>query len=225
MKHWNRPQLIALLLALLTISVFWSVSRNDFVNYDDPDYVTANSQVQRGLTWDGIKWAFGNLHGEKTYWHPITWLSHMVDCQLFGLNPTAHHLVNLLFHTANTVLLFILLQQLTGALWRSALVAALFSIHPLQVDTVAWVTERKNLLSALFWILTLLAYVRYVRQRRFATYAPVVLLFTIGLMCKPAIVVLPGALALLDIWPLRRLAWTQQHLPAATAGQLAPETA
>src|SRR5436190_10809269 len=143
MRGLGREKWVVLLLVVLTWGVFWRVSRCEFVNYDDPDYVTANPMVQHGLTWEGVKWAFGNLHGQATYWHPITWLSHMLDCQLFGLNPAAHHLMNLLFHSANVLLLFVLLQQLTGAFWRSAFVAAIFAIHPLQVDTVAWVTERK----------------------------------------------------------------------------------
>ena len=215
--RWSAKKWLLLLLALLTLAAFWQVSRNDFVNYDDPDYVTGNAYVQQGLTWSGVKWAFGNLHGQATYWHPLTWLSHMLDYQLFGLNASAHHLVNLLFHTANVLLLFLVVNQLTGAIWRSAVIAALFAIHPLQVGTVAWVTERKNVLSGLFWLLTLWAYIRYARQPRAGRYALMLVLFVLGLLSKPVLVTLPAALLLLDIWPLRRFGWARQHLPTASA--------
>jgi len=193
-------------LALLTIVVFARVAGNDFVNYDDPDYVTANPYVQHGLTWEGIQWAFANLHGTATYWHPLTWISHMLDFQLFGLHPAGHHLTNLGLHTINVLLLFTLLVKLTGAVWRSAFVAAIFAIHPLQVDSVAWITERKNLLSGLFWFLTLLAYLRYVERRTVRDYVLVLFFFALGLMCKPVLVTLPAAMLLLDLWPLRRWA-------------------
>src|SRR5262249_30491392 len=161
-----------------------------------------NGIVQRGLTAEGLAWAFGQLHGTATYWHPLTWISHMLDCQLFGLKPGPHHLVNVLFHALNAVLLLVLLHRLTGALWRSAMVAALFAWHPLQVDTVAWVAERKNLLSACFWFLTLLAYVRYTQSPHPIRYGAVLVLFILGLMTKPVLVMLPVVLLLLDIWPL-----------------------
>jgi tetratricopeptide (TPR) repeat protein len=157
---------ICLLLSAVTLAVYWPVRHHEFVNYDDPDYVTDNAEIQGGISTAGLAWAFFNLHGKSTYWHPLTWVSHMLDCQLFGLNPGPHHLVNVLFHMANTVLVFLLLNRMTGFVWRSAMVAALFGLHPLQVDTVAWVTERKNVLSTLFWLLTMLAYVRYVEERR-----------------------------------------------------------
>src|SRR5438552_11037136 len=129
----RRTSTVAILLALLTAATFWQVSRLGFVSYDDPDYVTLNRVVQKGLSWQGLAWAFGNIHGEQTYWHPITWLSHMLDVQLFGLNPGAHHLVSLAFHIANAVLLFLILNAATGGFWTSALVAALFALHLLQV--------------------------------------------------------------------------------------------
>src|SRR4051812_37530695 len=150
-----RPWFASLILFVVTVTVFWPVTRHEFINYDDPDYVTANPHVQQGLTPDGLRWAVTQIHGEATYWHPITWLSHMLDCQLFGLNPGAHHLVNVLIHSANVILLFLLLHGMTGAFWRSFLVAAIFAIHPLQVDTVAWIAERKNVLSTMFLLLTL----------------------------------------------------------------------
>jgi tetratricopeptide (TPR) repeat protein len=157
----RRDWQIMALLAAATFAVFWQVSRHEFVNYDDPAYVTFNPMVQQGLTWPGVAWAFGELHGEATYWHPLTWLSHMLDCQLFGLKPAGHHLTSLLLHTLNTVLLFVVLRRMTGRRGPSAMVAALFALHPLQVDSVAWIAERKNLLSAFFGLLCLWAYARY----------------------------------------------------------------
>ena len=160
-KHIPREWITGLALAAVTLAVYWPVRHHAFINFDDPNYVTENWHVQAGITRPGMAWAFFNLHGEHSYWHPVTWVSHMLDCQLFGLNPGPHHLVNVAFHIANTLLLLVTLRRMTGALWRSAMVAGLFALHPLQVDTVAWVTERKNVLSTFFWLLTLWAYVRY----------------------------------------------------------------
>ena len=200
-----RQKLLVLLgLALVTFGAHWRVLQNDFVNYDDNDYVTDNRIVQQGLTKEGVAWAFGNLHGTKTYWHPLTWLSHMLDCQLFKLNPAGHHAMSLLLHTLNVLLLFLVLQRMTGACWRSAVVAAIWAEHPLQVDTVAWVTERKNILGALFWLLTIAAYLRYAAKPGRGRYVVVLLGMVLGLMCKPVLVTLPCALLLLDFWPLRR---------------------
>lgn len=200
----RRKRLLLLALVLITLAAHWRVLQNDFVNYDDNDYVTANPIVQKGLTVEGVKWAFGNLHGAKTYWHPLTWLSHMTDCQLFRLNPAGHHAMSLLFHTVNVLLLFLVLERMTGARWRSVVVAALWAVHPLQVDTVAWAAERKNLLSALFWLLTMAAYLRYAAKPGPGRYGLVLLGMALGLMCKPVLVTLPCALLLLDFWPLRR---------------------
>jgi tetratricopeptide (TPR) repeat protein len=152
------------LLAFTTLALYAPVYYHDFLSYDDGDYVTENPHVTGGLTKQGLIWAFVNLHGEHTYWHPLTWVSHMLDCQLFGLHPGPHHLVNVLFHSTNSVLLFLVLKRMTGAFGRSALVSALFALHPLQVDTVAWIAERKNLLSSLFWLLTMWAYLRYAEK-------------------------------------------------------------
>jgi tetratricopeptide (TPR) repeat protein len=165
----RRDWQIMALLAAATIAVFWQVSRHEFVNFDDPAYVTYNPVVREGLTWPGVAWAFANLHGEATYWHPVTWLSHMLDCQIFGLKAGGHHLTSLFLHTINTVLLFVLLRRMTGRRGPSAMVAALFALHPLQVDSVAWVAERKNVLSAFFFFLTLWAYVRYAEVRGLKT--------------------------------------------------------
>ena len=162
---YGRTALVCALLAVITLGAYWPVVLNNFNSYDDPLYVTANAHVQRGLSWEGLAWAFGRLHGDSTYWHPVTWISHMVDCQLYGLKPAGHHLSNLLFHTLNTVLVFLVFRRMTGAFWRCAVLAGLFALHPLQVDTVAWVAERKNLLSTLFWLLTLWTYAYYAERR------------------------------------------------------------
>ncbi len=198
---------LGLALALGTIALYCPVLWHGFINYDDPDYILDNSHVKPGLTWSGIVWAFRSSYSAN--WHPLTWISHMADCQFFGLNPAGHHLVNVLFHTANTLLLFILLNQLTGAIWRSAFVAALFAWHPLHVESVAWAAERKDVLSAFFWMLTLIAYSGYARDssgrwRKWAKYALALALFAGGLMSKPMVVTLPFVLLLLDFWPLQR---------------------
>ena len=156
---------ICLLLFVLVLWGFLPSLRNDFVNYDDNVYVTENLQVQAGLTWESLAWAFGKFHGEQTYWHPLTWVSHMLDCRLYGLQPWGHHLTSVLWHAVNTLLVFLVFKRLTGAVWRCAVLAALFALHPLQVDTVAWVTERKNLLSTFFFLLTVWAYALYAELR------------------------------------------------------------
>ncbi len=202
----RRDTIISLLLAVVTVGVFWSVGTHEFTNYDDQLYVTENARVQAGLTASGTAWAFGKIVSEEgTYWHPITWLSHMLDSELFGLHPGPQHLVNLAFHVANVVLLYFVLQTMTGRPMRSAMVAALFALHPLQVDTIAWISERKNVLSTLFWLLTILAYVRYARKPDTRRYALVFFLYLLGLMSKPMLVTVPCVLLLLDFWPLRRL--------------------
>jgi protein O-mannosyl-transferase len=156
------PGFISVLLALATLAVFWPVTGHDFLSLDDQEYVTANAHVQGGPTWDNVSWALTTGHASN--WHPVTWLSHALDCQLFGLKAGAHHLVSVGFHVANTLLVFLLFRRMTGALWRSAFVAALFALHPLHVESVAWVSERKDVLSTFFWNLALLMYVRYVEQ-------------------------------------------------------------
>src|SRR5271170_473088 len=200
--------LICLALAAGTFAVYWPMLHHGFTSYDDPDYITGNAHVKAGLTWPGIVWAFTS--GDAANWHPLTWISHQLDCQLFGLNPFGHHLMNLIFHTANTLLLFLLLNNLTGAIWRSAFVAAAFAWHPLHVESVAWAAERKDVLSAFFWMLTLLAYVRFANLSKIQNpqskffYGVALLLFVCGLMSKPMVVTLPFVLLLLDFWPLQR---------------------
>jgi protein O-mannosyl-transferase len=220
-----RPRLIGLLLALVTLLVYLPVTRHGFLNYDDNDYVTENPAVQNGLGWAAIQWAFTTQHAGN--WHPLTWLSHTNDCSLFGLNAGAHHVVNVLFHAANAALLFGLLLRLTGALWPAAFVAALFAWHPLHVESVAWIAERKDVLSTFFALLTLLAYTRYAQKhgagdkdradngttRENKIQNPASLFywlalgfFALGLMAKPMLVTLPFVMLLLDYWPLGRIA-------------------
>jgi tetratricopeptide (TPR) repeat protein len=217
---FSRRQLKAMIyfaLAAVTLLVYSPMLRHGFVNYDDPDYITGNAQVKAGLTWPGIVWAFQSGHAAN--WHPLTWISHMTDCQLFGVNPAGHHLTNLLFHIADTLLLFLLLENLTGALWRSFFVAALFAWHPLHVESVAWASERKDVLSAFFWMLTLLAYTRYANESKAkspkskAFYALALILFACGLMSKPMVVTLPFVLLLLDFWPLQRFPLSAFRFP------------
>ena len=194
--------LIMLLLLVATLAVYGQVRTFDFVNYDDPDYVTDNSHVRNGLTKDGAAWAFTTTFAAN--WFPITWLSHMLDVQLFGLRSGWHHLVNVLLHALSTLLLFALLQRATGAPWKSAFVAFVFALHPLHVESVAWVAERKDVLSGLFWFLTLWAYLNYIERPTAVRYVSMFLLFCCGLMSKQMIVTLPLAALLLDVWPLRR---------------------
>jgi tetratricopeptide (TPR) repeat protein len=193
---------IYLLLALAVFGVYAQVLQFDFVTYDDPDYVTANPHVQAGLTWAGIAWAVRT--GFAGNWFPLTWMSHMADVSLFGLDAGRHHFTSVCIHALTTLLLFGLLKRLTGARWRSALVAFLFGLHPLHVESVAWVAERKDVLSGLFWVLTLWAYAGYVARPGAARYGLTLLCFCLGLMAKPMVVTLPVVLLLVDWWPLRR---------------------
>jgi len=194
--------LLCLFLILITFAAFWQVRHNEFISLDDNLYVTENPHVQGGLTIKGLVWALTKSY--VGHWHPITWLSHMLDCSLYGLNPAGHHLTNVFFHVANTVLLFLLFQKMTGALWRSGFVAALFALHPLHVESVAWVAERKDVLFTLFWILTLWAYSFFVKRPRLERYLLVLLCFILSLMSKPMAVTLPFVLLLMDYWPLSR---------------------
>jgi tetratricopeptide (TPR) repeat protein len=213
----RRLRLIGLLLALITLVAYLPVAHHGFSIFDDDDYVTNNPVVQDGLTWVGVKWAFTTWHASN--WHPITWLSHMTDCELFGPNAGAHHLVNVLFHTANAVLLLLLLFRMTGALWPSAFVAALFAWHPLHVESVAWISERKDVLSTFFALLTLLAYTRYAWESKVRSpkskvfYSLSLLAFALGLMAKPMLVTLPFVMLLLDYWPLQRLSLSAFRFP------------
>ncbi len=208
----GHPLVICLALAAMTLGVFWPVLKCDFTNYDDPEYFWSNSHVLSGLTWENVAWAFQTACSNN--WHPLTWLSFMLDVKLFGTGPAGPHFINLLLHVANTVLLFLLLRRLTGTRWRSALVAGLFALHPLHVESVAWISERKDVLSTLFWLLTLWAYSRYAAfevsrvkgqggPKRW--YGLALLFFALGLLSKPMVVTLPFVMLLLDYWPLGRV--------------------
>jgi protein O-mannosyl-transferase len=202
-RHKRRLLIICLFLVIAAFMAFWQVTQSDFINLDDANYVTGNGHVQDGLTVEGILWAFTT--GHAGYWHPLTWISHMVDVQLFGLRPGWHHLTNLLFHLASTLLLFFGLHRMTKALWQSAFVAALFALHPLHVESVAWIAERKDVLSTFFWMLTVGMYVSYVARPGLTRYLTLLLCFALGLMAKPMLVTLPFVLLLLDYWPLQRM--------------------
>ncbi|MDB6122673.1 MAG: Tetratricopeptide 2 repeat protein [Pedosphaera sp.] len=199
----RRDLLIYLLLALVTVVLYLPLASFEFNNYDDAQYITDNTRLQSGLTAENLAWAFTS--GYASNWHPLTWISHMLDCQIYGLKPGGHHLTNLLFHVANSLLLFGLLRRLTGAFWRSAMVAALFAWHPVHVESVAWVAERKDVLSTFFALLTVWAYVAYTKTPTRARYCLVIIYFALGLMAKPMLVTLPLVLLLLDYWPLHRL--------------------
>jgi hypothetical protein len=202
---------IVLSLFLLVSGVYWQVGEHPFINLDDNMYVSGNPVVLRGLTLEGASWAFTTLHAGN--WHPLTWLSHMLDVELFGAEPGWHHRMNMLYHLLGTELLFLVLWRMTGGVWQSAFVAALFGIHPLHVESVAWVAERKDVLSTLFWILTMGAYLRYARRPGTGRYLLTVVPFALGLMCKPMLVTLPFALLLLDWWPLGRAATADPPVP------------
>jgi len=201
----ERQTLILLSLALfvLTFALYLPALHNGFVNYDDPDYVTRNGRVLQGLNWENVKWAFGT-NNSVANWHPLTWLSHMADVEIFGLRPWGHHLINVLLMSANSVLLFWFLAVTTEKLWRSAAVAAIFAVHPLNVEPVAWIAERKQGLSLFFMFLALLAYVWYAKRPRVSRYSLVAVLFVLALMAKVMIISLPFVLLLLDYWPLQR---------------------
>lgn len=196
------PMILGTLLVLATFALYWPVTHYQFLVFDDQPYVTKNINVNTGLTVPNVVWSFSTFR--EGNWHPITWISHMADCQWFGLNPGRHHLMNVALHAANVLLLFLLLQRATGALWRSCFVAALFAVHPLNVETVAWVAERKSLLSMLFSLLAIAAYGWYARHPEWKKYLLIVVAFALALMSKPMAVSLPLVLLLLDYWPLAR---------------------
>ena len=218
---------VCVLLAVVTLAAFAPVAGSAFISLDDVDYILNNPHVRQGFSRDAIKWAFVTFHSSN--WHPLTWLSHMLDCRLYGLNPAGSHLTNLAFHIANTVLLFLLLHNVTARLWPSAFTALLFAIHPMHVESVAWVSERKDVLSAFFFLLTLLAYARYVElaktrsSKRWPVYSLGLLFFALGLMAKPMLVTLPGVLCLLDFWPLNRFQLPLKGRPWPVLWRLAAE--
>jgi tetratricopeptide (TPR) repeat protein len=201
--NYRNEIIIGLFLVIITFSVYWQIQRFDFVHFDDNEYVYDNQHVNNGISSDNLIWAFTAFHSNN--WHPLTWISHMLDCQFFGLNPGWHHLTNLLFHIANILLLYIIFRQTTGSIWKSGFIAAIFALHPLHVESVAWIAERKDVLSAFFWMLTLWSYIRYTRRPAFNRYLWVIIFFIFGLMSKPMVVTLPFVLLLMDYWPLNRV--------------------
>ena len=222
-KPFQSPAQRTLLLCLLlttAVLVFYNPAiHNGFLNYDDDGYITANPHVRAGLTWATVKWAFTTY--DQGNWHPLTWVSHALDCELFGLNPAGPHYVNVLLHAANAVLLFLLLQSATGFRWRSLMVAALLALHPMNVESVAWAAERKNVLSMLFFLLALHAYVWYTRRPGLRRYAAVACFFALALLSKPQVIALPFLLLLWDYWPLGRIG---APVPGPTAqGENAPK--
>ena len=200
---------IIIALTFLIIADYWPVQNYEFLNYDDPGYVTSNYQIQSGITFKSIANTFTDIHTSN--WHPLTMISHMLDWTLFGDNAGGHHWTNVIIHIFNTILLFLLLNKLTGTLWRSAFVATLFAIHPINVESVAWIAERKNVLSTFFLISTILFYVRYVKSPDYKKYLPVLICFVLGLMSKSMLVTLPCVLLLLDYWPLNRMQINPQN--------------
>ena len=206
---------VAFLLVVAVVAVFAQTAGHEFINCDDNQYVYENLHVRPGVTWDGIRWAFTKSHSAN--WHPLTWISHMLDCQWSPLTTRderqkapLHHVANVALHAAAAVLLLLALRRLTGRLWPSAFVAAVFAVHPLRVESVAWVAERKDVLSGVFFMATLWAYAAYVRRPGGLRYLLVLLFFALGLMAKPMLVTLPCVLLLLDYWPLGRLGWGRQ---------------
>ena len=207
-SRWSRPSgrqtiICCLALTAIVLAAYNPVTHNSFVNYDDEGYILNNPHVRAGLTWDTVKWAFTTY--DQTNWHPLTWLSHALDCDLFGLNPAGHHYTSVLLHAANAVLVFLLLQSATGFRWRSLMVAALFALHPINVESVAWAAERKNVLSMMFFLVALRAYTWYARRPGMRRHAVVTLAFALALMSKPQVVTFPFLLLLWDYWPLGRI--------------------
>lgn len=208
--------ILCVVLIGLTVVIFWQTSHHQFISFDDPLYVTNNQHVKEGITWKNMAWAFTTATASN--WHPLTWLSHMVDVEIFSLNPRGHHLTSVFIHILSTLLLFLLLDQITGALWRSLFVAALFALHPLHVESVAWVAERKDVLSGFFWLLTLFLYAGYIKHRTAKFYLLALSSFVAGLMAKPMLVTLPVIMLLLDYWPFNRFKHETAHegIPAGS---------
>ncbi len=206
-KH--RDILVCLILVMVTLAVYWRVQNYDFINFDDNVNITENIHLKAGMTIDNIIWSFTEATQITNYWVPLTWLSFILDFELYGMNPGGYHVTNVLFHIASVLLLFVVLRKMTGSLWRSGFVAVLFALHPTHVESVAWISERKDVLSAFFWILTMWSYVWYVNRPRSSRYLTVLLVFFMGLMAKPMLVTLPFVLLLLDYWPLCRFQFGQ----------------
>jgi hypothetical protein len=194
--------IVCFLLVVITLMAYWQLPSHGFLSFDDNEYITQNVHIQQGITPGNISWAFN--FADIAYWHPITWLFHMLFFQLFGMNPSMHHLMNLFLHISNSLLLFIIFKRMTGSIWQSAFVAFMFALHPMNVESVAWVSELKNVLSTFFWMLCMLLYIRYVEHPGFYRYLIMIFVFALGLMAKPMLVTLPFILLLMDYWPLNR---------------------
>ena len=214
----RRTLVFSLLLFAAVLASYSSIIHNQFLDYDDNEYITNNAHVKAGLTWANVQWAFST--SEEANWHPLTWLSHELDSELFGLNPVGHHVVNVLLHAVNAVLLFLLLQSATGFRWRSLMVAALFALHPINVESVAWAAERKNVLSMLFFLLALYAYGRYARRPGLGRYIAVAGFFVLSLLAKPQAITFPFLLLLWDYWPLDRIGARDMPTQAGNAPRL-----
>ena len=205
---------LSFIIAVAVLTAYWKTGNCDFINYDDSEYVADNNHVHQGITIDNIRWAFSfDEEAVFFYYHPFTWLSYMLDAQLFGLNAKVGHIMNAVIHGLNAILLFLLFYRMTGAVWKSALVAFLFAAHPINVESVVWVSERKNVLSSLFWLLTMHAYTSYARHPGFKRYIPILIFFILGSLSKPMLVTLPFVLLLMDVWPLKRLQWLNFGFP------------
>ena len=217
-----KGSLICIVLVLAIATVYWPVQHHDFISLDDDLYVTDNTHVQQGMSLKGLKWALTTDHAG--FWIPMTWISIMIDCHLYGLNAGHHHVTNVIIHIFNTLLLFLVFRRMTGEVWPSSVVAVMFAIHPIHVESVAWVSERKDVLFALFWMLSMWFYIRYAEMPSLRRYLPLILCFFLGLLAKPMIVTLPFVLLLIDYWPLNRRrikaqgSWIDRWLPQATTG-------
>ncbi len=214
---YRRDLLICLFIALAAVAVYLPVGGHGFVNFDDPMYITENARVLQGLSLENVIWAFSAFHAGN--WHPLTWISHMLDVSLFGMNAGGHHATSLVLHVLNSLLLFALFRKMTGVIWQSAFVAVLFAIHPLHVESVAWASERKDVLSTFFGFLALLSYAWYASHGARSYYLAALLFFVLGLMAKPMLVTIPFVMLLLDGWPLRRIGWTRR------TGSVSPDPA
>ena len=218
----NHPRLrdtfVILGLVSAVLVIYGQTGGYDFISYDDRTYVMNNPAIRNGITWESLRWAFTATYASN--WHPLTWVSYMADYRFFGLNPKGYHVVNVVLHAANTVIVFLVLRVITGAVWPSAFVAALFGVHPLHVESVAWVAERKDVLSTLCWLLTMWAYARYAEHKSLGWYLAALGLFVLGLMAKPMLVTLPFVLLLLDWWPLRRIVFSSGEPPREPLGRL-----
>ena len=194
--------IVYIALTIVTLAVFWQVNLYDFINFDDQVYVTQNSHIRSGISLESFRWAVSTKYFDL--WHPLVWMSFMLDYKLVGLNAGGYHITNLILHILSALFLFWLFNRMTGAVWKSAFVAAIFALHPLHVESVAWISERKDVLSAFFWMLTLCLYVYYTEKPVIKRYLPVLFCFVCALMSKPMVVTLPVILILLDYWPLKR---------------------